>query len=565
MDWSHVVEYAWEVSVPVEVVPDLVAWVGCTAVALRCVKFVVTWRPRTCRACVVAWLAWLGWHVFGVDGYKTIEATQHRGAIALEVTDRFAQSLVGLIRAWTDFFLPFWSDVARWAIGMWRQLSVRQRLAFMFSIVCSYTVLEAYRKFRKHKDTIMRVLFHASFLIGGPVVWHLCGLLPSDWLPQGLNLMVTAWPTIFSLAALCRETPGKEASLHRSRSSQNVDNESVVMQRRWLSYWSCWPLLAFLEAAVQAVPRLLPGSRDAAHLQAELQRGLLTFVVWLQFWQGSNLLQFSLQTLLHRTSLIERFAGFFGASGMQALRMLSGTASSTVALPRGASWSVFQLLGKMTRRLWLLGVLALVLLVITVLVTWAFYQAVSLLSTVVTMMLWCFAAADTADTLTHDSREFFARKLAFWVLAMLWEALTRIPYIGRILRLFTPIAFSLWLVAGETMLRRVALPLIVWAGAPLQALMSVGSLVRTWAEHGSRTVGDDASSSDEVAAGVGDDVVGDTDASGPSTVRAAAGSAETGGTGEGDDLAGTEETTDALPCRPMCGDAMPRRRKKGRR
>lgn len=543
MDWSHVVEFAWDNSVPVEVVPDLVAWVVCTAGVLRCVKFVVTWKPRTCRACVVAWVAWFGWQVFGVDGYKTIEATQHRGAVALEVTDRFAQSLVGLIRAWTDFFLPFWSDVGRWAIGMWRQLSVRQRLAFVFSIVCSYTVLEAYRKFRKHKDTIMRVLFHTSFLIGGPVVWHLCGLLPSDWLPHVLSSMVTAWPTIFSLAALCS-------------SSQNVDNGCVVMQRRWLSYWSCWPLLAFLEAAVQAIPRLLPGSRDTAHLQAELQRGLLTFVIWLQFWRGSNLLQFSLQTLLHRTSLLERFAGFFGASGMQALRMLSGTASSTVWLPRGASWSVFQLIGKMTRRLWLLGVLALVILVIAILVTWAFYQAVSLLTTVVTMMLWCFAAADTADTLTHDSQEFFPRKLAFWVLAMLWEALTRTPYVGRILRLFTPIAFSLWLVAGETMLRRIVLPFIVWAGAPLRALTSVGSLVRSWAEHRSRTMEDDAGSIDEVAAGVGHAEVADAGAGNPSTERAAIGSAETGGTGEGDDLAGTGGTT---------GDAMPRRRKKGRR
>merc|ERR1719265_191366 len=91
---------------------------------------------------------------------------------------------------------------------------------------------------------------------------------------------------------------------------------------------------------------------------------------------------------------------------------------------------------------------------------WLFYKAVRWATFVLTVLLWLFAAADTADTLTGYVEDFYCRKLAFWVLAMFWEWLTVVPAFGLVLQLFTPLAFALWLVAGEPVLRKVLLPLL---------------------------------------------------------------------------------------------------------
>merc|ERR1719491_148151 len=68
---------------------------------------------------------------------------------------------------------------------------------------------------------------------------------------------------------------------------------------------------------------------------------------------------------------------------------------------------------------------------------------------------------------------------------MIWEAATRLPYVGVILRLFTPFAFSLWLLAGDVVLRRLILPSFRLVSAPLLLIASLlPTLSRPTSLHG---------------------------------------------------------------------------------
>jgi len=455
MDWSYCVETLWRV--PLELVPDLAAWVVCIASALWVLRLIVIRHPRTCLTVAAAWLGWLGWQVCFVNGYSALEATRARLVVAQGVTDRFAHDLLALVKAWVDFALPFLSDLLTWAVIIWRQLTVRQRLVVSGATLSAYAVLESVRVFRKHELFVKKVIFHASFLVGGPLVWYLCGMLPTDWLPWCVSHAITTVPTFLSLMVLSQ-----------SVQSDGTPSPALGMQRLWLSYWACWPALALLEAAVA-----MAAVQNIPH--ADIQRGLLTFVIWLQYWQGSWLLNLSLRSILSHASFLENMASLFG--GKRGLRILS-LARGGLNVTSAASLGGTRLVARMMRRLWLFTVLALFSILICVAMVYLFYRIVSMVSSLATALLWCFAAADSSDTLSRRAEDFYSRKLAFWVLAMLWELVTQLPYIGVVFRLFTPFVFSVWLVAGDTVLKYLVLPIFGLVMEPIataaSAVFSVG-------------------------------------------------------------------------------------------
>merc|ERR1719265_323177 len=73
-------------------------------------------------------------------------------------------------------------------------------------------------------------------------------------------------------------------------------------RKMWLSYWACWPVLKASELGIGWLPWLIPGySSILGDLQvSDLQRAMLVLVTWLQFWQGSRLLNFTLRSTLGR-------------------------------------------------------------------------------------------------------------------------------------------------------------------------------------------------------------------------------------------------------------------------
>jgi len=462
IDIDIVFESILTLSIPLEILPDVGAWI-CSALV---VLWILTRRPRLFCSCAAVWLVWLLGQVIAY-GPDVLENVQRRGVRALEVTDKFAANLVLFIKAWTDFFLPFLSDVSRWAVTVWRSMDVRQKIGSIFGLITCYSVIEAIRFVRKHSKTIRRVVFHASFLIGGPVIWSVCGLLPSDWLETILSLAITVVPTLISLCVLGEPLPSTlpiedkaapRAKAARSRRStgggtyEDIDHFWYAGRRRWLSYWSCWPLLALLKVGL---------GKANSDLQYDLRRAMTTFVIWLIFWEGSIILQFTMETVLGRTMFMDKMVGFFGARSAILFKLVGGGGVKAASgLATGSSWRIFRWISALGSRLWMVVIGVVLVSIVFAALVWLFYSAVSVVAVVVTTLLWCFAAADTSDTLMKEIEDLYNRKLAFWVLAMVWEAMTMLPLVGFILKLFTPIAFSLWLVAGESISRRVLLPVV---------------------------------------------------------------------------------------------------------
>lgn len=466
-NWSYYAERLWHLSVPLEAVPEVAAWLVCGALTLWLGRFIIFRRPYACALSALAWAGWLTWQALCVSGMQAVYSAKRRGLAALEATDNFAQHLVGLVRAWTDFFLPFLSDVCRWAIRLWKKTTLNQRLIVGFILLSCYSILQAVRIFRQHRQRIMHVLFHLSFLVVGPLLWYSSGFLTPHLLIESVTHLITTFPTLISLLVISNAADNeakKKADRRRSTGQSIVPSTNLQMQRLWLSYWACWPTLAVFEAGVSTIPKLLH-SENSQSMQIDLMRALLTFVVWLQFWQGSRLLHSTFQSVLFDTSLLEYFFRFFGARGLWVLGIIRGGLWAG-ASPAGGmrAWGLIR---RLTSQLWLfilgLAVFGLVMFALFTL----FYRALNVVSNVATMLLWLCAASDSADTLTNDAEDFYSKKLSFWVLAMIWEAATRLPYVGVILRLFTPFAFSLWLLAGDTVLRRLILPTFRLVLAPV--------------------------------------------------------------------------------------------------
>eukprot|EP00927_Polykrikos_kofoidii_P026667 TRINITY_DN23718_c0_g1_i1.p1 TRINITY_DN23718_c0_g1~~TRINITY_DN23718_c0_g1_i1.p1 ORF type:complete len:743 (-),score=167.15 TRINITY_DN23718_c0_g1_i1:76-2304(-) len=520
-DLADIVASLWRHAVPLEYVPDLAGWLTCVATSAWLVRFVLSWRPRLCLGAAGVWLTWFGWRI-GMHGAEVWDATRRRGAFATEATERFVQSFVAVVQAWTDFFIPFFTDVCRWSLLAWRSLTVRQKLLLLFGSLSAYTVLEAFRFCQKHAKKIKQVIFHASFLFGGPLIWYLAGMLPSQWLAWTLSQVTTTVPTILSLIVLNQSAAAARAALNaalsRKRRSPSLlelrtaedavevadgapcavlpSVADVEGERLWLCYWTCWPLLALLEVVPHAirggVPRILPFSSDMQQLQFDLRRALLTFVLWLQVWHGSKLLHFTLETLVRQTSFLEVIAGWFGQSGIKFLRVLG---DGGIKATGGTSWGMVKFFAKLGSRGRTVITLSILGAIFGFAMIWVCFRVFSVLSVVLTLLLWFFAAADSADTLTKNAEDFYSRKIAFWVLAMIWEALTKLPVVGVVLRLFTPLAFSFWLIGGEFVLRRAVLPILAWFHQLL--LRFVAKLVATCRIFRRRTEDEDASEEDE--------------------------------------------------------------------
>jgi len=104
-----------------------------------------------------------------------------------------------------------------------------------------------------------------------------------------------------------------------------------------------------------------------------------------------------------------------------------------------------------------------VLLVVSLFaITWTFYHAFHLLCDVMGLLTVCFAAVDSANLVFSGSRDFYVKRLSFWVLLQIWRTVSQVPFVGSGLSLLTPFAFSLFFVAGDHILLWLLIPLAGW-------------------------------------------------------------------------------------------------------
>lgn len=499
-DWTKLLpEYDYSFSL--EHVPDAVAWLVVISLAIYLCRLVLVHRPRLCAFSAFVWLSWLSWDVGFVHGVEALVMAKTRGADALVVTGKFTQVLVELVRAWTHFFMPFMNDLARWAAHAWSLLTLKQRLSVLCFIAAVWGVVRTVQELWKHQRLVKKVLFHASFLIFGPAIWHLCGIIDQGWYSAVVAHAVTTMPTILSMAALSwvplepevKPRSGRsDASRDRAPTADTIPTTNKQMLQLWLSYWTCWPVLSLLKVLIERVPRLVgsAGVAHAAQLQSELQRAMITFVIWIMLWQGSRLLNLLLRACFFNTGIWENIAWFFGARGVEALvATKGGVVGAIISL---SPMRMTRIIGHISSRLWLVGLFFFLTVSVVCLLLWVFYSAVSIVSQALTLLLWVFAALDSADALTHQAEGFYYRKLAFWVLAMLWDVVVILPYAGAVLSIFTPIAFALFFVAGEFLLKRIVLPVMIRSKDPVGLIMRVvGKTVFSKARNVSSITDDD--------------------------------------------------------------------------
>jgi len=454
-----------------ELVPDVAAWLICAFGLFALFRYVLVRRPKSSLFAALVWLAWLLWQVVVVEGRTALLKVKHRGLDALHANDEFAKVSIRLLKAWIRFFLPFVIDLLVWSSMMWSRMTARQQSMVIAFVVLGYMSILVLQLCRKNSSKLLKLLLHGSFFVAGPLIWHQCHEIHPAWFPWCVDMLLKVVPTVISLVALgCGDF-----SSHRTTSSANKSRwfswrtqstpsprqgpSTAMFRRCCLSYWACWPLLAALQQAVTVVPQWVP-NLDAAkrmHLEEELYRAFITFLLWMQIWQGGLILHRIVKMLVQQSGVCEGLAWFFGARGMDALALLRrGTLSGSY----GTGRNLLSMMRLIVRKLWLISLAAICFVALMCLAAWVCYRAFNMVFMLLSIAIWVFAAMDTTDILALRTEDLYSRKLGFWVVAMLWERVVSLKYLGTVLGLATPLVLALAMVAGESVLGVVVLPVL---------------------------------------------------------------------------------------------------------
>jgi len=106
-----------------------------------------------------------------------------------------------------------------------------------------------------------------------------------------------------------------------------------------------------------------------------------------------------------------------------------------------------------------IGIVVVVLGIMSV--TWTFYHTFRLVCDVMALLSVCFAAVDSANIVFKNSKDFYVKRLSFWVLLQIWNTLSLVPIMGAGLSLASPIAFSLFFLGGDHLLQWLLIPVAV--------------------------------------------------------------------------------------------------------
>eukprot|EP00811_Abedinium_folium_P032307 NODE_5363_length_1778_cov_10.760751.p1 GENE.NODE_5363_length_1778_cov_10.760751~~NODE_5363_length_1778_cov_10.760751.p1 ORF type:complete len:517 (-),score=85.59 NODE_5363_length_1778_cov_10.760751:117-1667(-) len=469
--WADAAIVFWRVLLYFDEPSEAIAWAICLGSALALIYFVAKRCPRACFACIVSWLAWLTWQDLFVPGSGALEDAQLRLGDALGATSVLARALVNAVVIWTAVFLPFLQDVIVSGCDVFSRIPAEYRLYFVSVALAIYGIRGSYHMLHSQQAFVTKFFFHAGFLVGGPALWVLTGFLSHQWSSFLLRHVITTVPVFASLAVVAK-APNISSGSHdqgsgllRRRSMSLLPappRSNAEMHRLWLSYWACWPMARLLEATVEGVPQIVPHV-DSVAITAKLQRITLTFIIWLQVWQGSRLLNYTAWRAMPKTNIPDRIAKWLKKQGL----IVTEKIMSVRAAPSASHWSLVwlpwlaQALRLDVTGIWprVLGLLLAVLATLVVSM-WLFFRAWRALSRVSTLMLWLLASMDAADVVMNGDEVVYSQKLAFWVLARGWSMLTLLPYVGPVFGFVTPFVFTMLLLTSEKVMRWLVLPLL---------------------------------------------------------------------------------------------------------
>ncbi|CAJ1423776.1 unnamed protein product [Effrenium voratum] len=463
----------------------------CDFAAATLVLLLVAWcssrRPRTTGAVVVAWLCWFAWQVDRGSAWR--EVARH-GQIAAKKTAEAIRAVAEMLVAWVALFVPalhdLWTalcpllvDLYASALWLWQALSWEERglvaLCGMGLGGAAYAMLRIWkaRAWLQESSTaclgfLQQALFHLSFVVVGPAIWaasrQLGAFVPS--VPSLVYFVVaTLWPLFCTSRALLRHREEKAAKARRGEEEQKsrkwwqfqfrLKLPSLVEEFRmsteleeemcfWLSYWSCWPLLAAIQVTLESLNESDAGSSGL----------LIALALWLQYWKACFLAPYVFTIL---TSLFSQCIEY-GASVIAAIRQLAFRALHR--LP----WQSY--LHSMFQGDAVMAVVAAVILLLLCL------KVASVVSVLITVILLFGVSMESARCVANEAHKMYADRLAFWVLVNCWLWFLRIPALGSVLYIWSPLTFAAAFFGGEAAFSTIFFAVLNALAAMLSCLNS---------------------------------------------------------------------------------------------
>lgn len=292
---------------------------------------------------------------------------------------------------------------------------------------------------------LQQLLFHVSFLVLGPLIWLLSLRCPPE-VPELIYFsLATLWPVFCSCRGLLRHHNEKEEKAEeKAREDEEAQKTRKWWQFKlklvglkeefrmsseleeemcfWLSYWSCWPILGAIQVSVDTLT-----DQSAAGSSGIL----IALTLWLQFWKGCFVAPYAFTMLTYLFSHCIEYAS----------DVLDGVRQLIVsAMPR-IPWPSF--VSILQGETWMLISLAVLLVILCL-------EVASVVSVLLTVLLLFMVSMESARCVANEAQQMYADRLAFWILVTAWLWLLQIPALGRVLSIWSPLAFGAAFFGGET-------------------------------------------------------------------------------------------------------------------
>eukprot|EP00929_Paragymnodinium_shiwhaense_P067958 TRINITY_DN34156_c3_g3_i1.p1 TRINITY_DN34156_c3_g3~~TRINITY_DN34156_c3_g3_i1.p1 ORF type:complete len:609 (-),score=131.54 TRINITY_DN34156_c3_g3_i1:3-1829(-) len=317
---------------------------------------------------------------------------------------------------------------------------------------------ERRQAWQDRKQAAKAIMFQLSFVVVGPLVWICTGFLSGSCASLLVVALMSLVPMVISLAVLLRverhraqqkEDKLKEqeqTSPSKSWFSLPAFNLEVIvedvkpelpqaLQDRvlyWLSYWSCWPVLAGLHALSHTEALVKEDS------QASADGLVLALVVWVTVWEQSRFAPYMLGIL----------ARLFSCVTVQLSNMTDSLSVRAPGVALQAAQRGNELVGQLGSKSIMVAVVGLAVASAILLAL----RVVAFLSSLLTLVCFWGVALDSARCVAKRDADLCVTRLAFWVITIAWLAICEIPVLSIILEVWTPILLVFALLMGETLL-----------------------------------------------------------------------------------------------------------------